>query len=283
MPGMVSPADIRYLREVLNDFHADSVILPDYSATLDGPIWTEYSRIPKGGTPLADIRRTASARATIEFGATWNRDTTAGALLETRFEVPRHELPWPVGVSRTDAFFQLLEKLTGTPTPEVHRAERGRLVDSIVDSHKYVFGKRVAVFGEEDLVVALATFLAEVGLTPVICASGGKSGKLKARLDAMIPEQREKIDVREDVDFLNIEDLVRERKPDLLVGNSKGYSLSRKLEIPLVRVGFPIHDRIGGARVLHFGYRGAQQLFDRVANTLIQTKQDRSPVGYTYM
>ena len=59
--------------------------------------------------------------------------------------------------------------------------------------------------------------------------------------------------------------------------------MARQLGIPLIRVGFPIHDRIGGQRILHLGYRGAQQLFDRVVNALIEFKQQSSPVGYSYM
>ena len=26
--------------------------MPDYSDTMDGPAWTEYQRIPPGGTPI---------------------------------------------------------------------------------------------------------------------------------------------------------------------------------------------------------------------------------------
>ena len=70
---------------------------------------------------------------------------------------------------------------------------------------------------------------------------------------------------------------------DLAVGNSKGYGLSRNLRLPLVRVGFPIHDRVDGPRLLHVGYRGAQQLFDRIVNAVIAAAQDASPVGYSYM
>ena len=70
---------------------------------------------------------------------------------------------------------------------------------------------------------------------------------------------------------------------DLVVGHSKGFNLSKKLNIPIIRVGFPIHDRIGGQRILHLGYAGAQQLFDTVANALIEKKQNDSPVGYFYM
>jgi len=70
---------------------------------------------------------------------------------------------------------------------------------------------------------------------------------------------------------------------EIVIGNSKGYSLARKLGIPLVRAGFPIHDRIGGQRILHVGYRGAQQLFDRIVNTLIEAGQEASPIGYSYI
>ena len=59
--------------------------------------------------------------------------------------------------------------------------------------------------------------------------------------------------------------------------------MARRLDRPRVRVGFPIHDRLGAARLLHLGYRGAQQLLDRVANALIEAKQASSPVGYSYM
>jgi nitrogenase molybdenum-iron protein NifN len=72
-------------------------------------------------------------------------------------------------------------------------------------------------------------------------------------------------------------------KPDFFIGSSKGYSVSRKLNVPLIRVGFPIHDRIGGQRVLHLGYRGAQELFDRIVNALLEVKQEKSPIGYSYL
>ena len=75
----------------------------------------------------------------------------------------------------------------------------------------------------------------------------------------------------------------RPHRPDIVIGNSKGYYLARNLGVPLVRVGFPIHDRVGGQRILHVGYRGTQQLFDRIVNALIEAKQEDSPVGYSYI
>ena len=72
-------------------------------------------------------------------------------------------------------------------------------------------------------------------------------------------------------------------KPDFLIGSSKGYKISRSLNVPLIRVGFPIHDRIGGQRVLHLGYRGAQELYDHIVNALLEAKQDHSTIAYNYL
>jgi nitrogenase molybdenum-iron protein NifN len=153
-----------------------------------------------------------------------------------------------------------------------------------VDGHKYLFNKRAIVYGDEDLVVGLTSFLAEVGVVPVLCASGGRSGRFKSAIEQVVagtlPQTPE---VHEGMDFYRIEELALELSPDLLIGNSKGYGLARKLGIPLVRVGFPIHDRFGAQRTLHVGYRGTQSLLDRTVNAIIDANQNSSPVGYAYM
>ena len=69
---------------------------------------------------------------------------------------------------------------------------------------------------------------------------------------------------------------------DLLIGNSKGYKLSKALDVPLVRIGFPVHDRFGGARIRLLGYSGAQSLFDQIVNAVLERRQEENPVGYTY-
>jgi nitrogenase molybdenum-iron protein NifN len=282
-PGMFSPADVRYLKEICGDFGLPVTVLPDYSETLDGPTWEHYQLIPAGGTPVASIRGAGRARASVEFGHTNDADRTGAALLAERFGVARHRLALPVGVAHTDQLFRALEKLAGRETPARYVDERGRLIDSFVDGHKYLFGKRVVIYGEEDLVVGIVSLLLEIGVVPVLCGSGGESGRLRKTLESMTPELGAGIEVCEGIDFAELGELAARLRPDLLIGNSKGYPLARELGIPLVRVGFPIHDRVGGARLLHVGYRGAQTLFDRITNTLIEAAQDESDVGYTYM
>jgi len=34
---------------------------------------------------------------------------------------------------------------------------------------------------------------------------------------------------------------------------------------------------------LHLGYRGAQRLFDRIVNAILESRQDDCDVGYSYL
>ncbi|NOX80492.1 MAG: nitrogenase [Deltaproteobacteria bacterium] len=284
LPGFVSSADYRLLREIMDDFGLDCTMLPDLSETMDGPAMLEYEKVPAGGTPLAAIKAMGRSRATIEFGRTLDRKGSGGFRLKEKFNITGHRLGLPIGIEETDRFFDLLCKLSGRPVPEKYVGERGRLVDAYVDGHKYVFGKKAIIYGEEDLVVGMSAFLAEIGIFPILCASGGTSGRLAEAIAAVtadiLPRQPE---VHEGMDFFDISEMAETLAPDLIVGHSKGYPLARKLNIPLIRVGFPIHDRVGGQRILHLGYSGAQRLFDTVTNAVIAKKQDDSRIGYSYM
>ncbi len=283
LPGFLSAADLRYLKKLMAEYELNATVLPDYSETLDGEALNEYPLIPAGGTPLAAIRAMGGARMTLECGHTLPKES-AGTSLAEKFDVPLTRLGAPIGIRETDRFMAALASATGMKMPEKYRSARGRLVDAMVDGHKYVFGKRAVVYGEEDLVVGLTALLAEIGVKPVLCASGGKSGRLKESIATVLAGLGcEMPEVHENVDFFDIEERAEQLAIDLLMGHSKGYGFARRHNIPLIRVGFPIHDRVGGQRLLHVGYHGAQQLFDAVCNAMIAKKQDDSEVGYTYM
>ncbi|RJP93507.1 MAG: nitrogenase [Desulfobacteraceae bacterium] len=284
-PGMLSAEDLRYLKEILADFGLIPMMLPDYSQTMDGTPWAEYQKIPAGGTSVNQIRDASSAAASLQMGRVLNAEAeSAGKYLRKTFGIPCHELGLPIGIKETDRLFAALQEITGKEMPQKYIEERGRLVDAYIDGHKYVNGVKAALYGEEDLVVGLASFLSEIGIVPVICASGGESGNLAVKLsDVMDKNIIEKCKILEGMDFKSIESEVAACPPDIFIGNSKGYSITRRIDIPLVRVGFPVHDRIGGQRILHVGYRGAQALFDRIANTVIEQRQDGSGIGYMYM
>ncbi len=283
-PGMVSATDLRNVREACAAFGLPACILPDYADTLDGPSLPDYQTIPQGGTGVEEIKAMPGAMASLELGRTLGSLDTAGKVLQARFSVPLKTLGLPVGLRETDAFFAALSEISGSEMPAPLEAERGRLIDAYVDGHKYVAGKRAVIYGEEDLVVGLAAFLAEIGIQPVLVASGGHGrGMAKAVQDVCDGICRRAPIVREGVDFFDIAAEAGELQPDLLVGNSKGFRFAREQGVPLVRVGFPIHDRFGGQRIPHLLYRGAQHLFDSVVNALIEHKQMSSDIGYGYI
>ncbi len=282
--GFVSAADIRFLKTLFRDFGLEASILPDYSETLDGQAMEDYEKISSGGLPVVAIKAMGAAPASIEFGRGLFGKETAASRLEEKFSVPAHRIGMPIGLRESDIFYSILEELSGTEMSHEHAMERGRLLDAYVDGHKYISGLRAVVYGEEDFMIGMCSFLAEIGIRPVLVGGGAESGRLTEHVHAvcegLMPEMPE---VYEGVDFYEIEKMAEKLSPDLLIGNSKGYKLARKLDVPLIRLGFPIHDRFGGQRILHLGYRGAQALYDTIVNAVLEKKQADSDVGYWYL
>nr|WP_320133783.1 nitrogenase component 1 [uncultured Holophaga sp.] len=283
-PGMASPADLRWLKKLLPVFGLEPVVLPDYSETLDGGLWSSYERIPSGGTPLAAIKAMGEASCSLELSHTMTPADSAALWLEENRAVKRTMLGAPVGIGATDRFLSELQRLGGCELPAELMAERGRLIDAYADGHKYVSGKRAAVYGEADLVATLTLFLLEIGVTPVVCAAGGPVNAFRETLKELIPDLDEKgIHVMSDTDFDHIEQATAQAGVDFMMGNSKGYKAAKRLGVPLVRVGFPIHDRFGAPRLRLMGYEGTQRLFDDLVNTLLSHTQETTGLGYSYM
>jgi nitrogenase molybdenum-iron protein NifN len=302
--GFVSAADLRELHRILGDFTGGKssppggyTLLPDYSESLDGPSWETYQKLPPGGTRAADIRRMGEAAGTVYLGnfpplprtggagESGFRTTggDAGTWLEERCGVPLRRLDLPIGIEKSDAFFEALAELSGGEIPESYQKERRRLVDAYIDGHKYLNRKRAVIYGEEDFVTSLAAFLDELGVVPVIAATGAESPSFKSRVQGVLQNCSQETAILQDADFTAMLELARDLEPDFIMGHSKGLYLSRELKIPLVRCGFPIHDRIGGQRILHLGYSGTLNLFDLLCNVLMETKQNRFTRGYTYI
>jgi nitrogenase molybdenum-iron protein NifN len=289
-PSIYSPADIRHLKEIVSAFDLRAMVLPDYSATLDGEIWGEYIPISPGGTLLDDIAAAHLAEASISFSPYLPEERSAAAFLETSDGVTHHKLRPPFGIRGTDVFMSTLlsakavdeEGAVRFDLPQEFQEQRARLIDAYVDCHKYLFGKRAAVFGDADFVAGMAAFLDEIGVQPVICACGSPFGDFEPYLLDGLENTAPEF-IGDDIDFKNLEEILSSIGADILIGNSKGYPISRKLNIPLIRAGFPIHDRVGGPRILHIGYSGAMNLLDKIVNTLLERRQVDSTVGYSYL
>ena len=270
---MISPADTRWLKIFFAEMGVDCVFLPDISENLDGVTEKPYNRLKTGGTPLSEIAKMAGARLSIEFSEYTNADNSPSEYLLKEYGVPFVRLPLPVGIRAMDALVKTLENSGGTITQNIIK-ERGRYLDAMVDSHKYCAQARAVVFGEPDFATAVVRLCCENGILPVVIATASVSDKLKEALYAETKECLEfnfedEITVTDDSDFAEIEKLCVKTGANLLIGSSDARRISHKLNIPLIRCAFPIHDHVGGQRTRVLGFDGSLNLLDRTANAMI--------------
>jgi nitrogenase molybdenum-iron protein NifN len=180
-----------------------------------------------------------------------------------------------------DSFLHLCEQYSGRVMPEKYAGQRGRLLDAYVDGHKYVFNKKALVYGDPDFVLSRGAFLAEIGMGPVLCCADKE--KNLQELGGLYLQKAPEWQAYDGLDFMAVEEIANQFQPDILLGSSKGYPLARRLKRPRVRLGFPVHDRLGATRLRSVGYAGTQELFDRIVNALLEHQQDESSIGFAYM
>lgn len=266
----ISTADLREIKRLLELMKIPYILFPDYSDTLDSPFNFPYKKIPDGGTKISDIISMGGSIATIEIGI--NYEETPGKYLQDRFDVPLYKVPIPIGLRNTDAFLKLLKEITGNPIPKSIEMERGRLIDGMIDSHKYNFVGRCTIFGDPEMVYSVFTTCMENGIHPLLIATGSKTQKLKELIASEDNPLNDDITIVDETDFSHILKLSEEKEVNIAIGPSDGKYLTEKGGIPLVRIGFPILDRVGGQRILSVGYTGTLNFLDRITNTLLENK-----------
>lgn len=268
----ISPADIREIKRMLDRVGVQYTLFPDFSDTLDRPLEKTYKKIPDGGTGIADLAGMPGAPATIQFGYTVGEQYSPGHYLAKEFGVPLYNLPIPIGLKNTDQFMAALTEITQQPVPVMLEQERGRLMDAMVDSHKYNFAGRSVIFGDPELVYAITTACVENGIFPEVVATGSTWRKLQEALEPSLKQWNLQPELLIGSDFVQIREHARNRQANVAIGHSDGRYLTEREGIPLVRMGFPIHDRVGGQRILSVGYVGTAMFLDRITNTLLESK-----------
>ncbi|MDP4090222.1 MAG: nitrogenase cofactor biosynthesis protein NifB [Bacillota bacterium] len=269
----LNPGDVRHLKEILEDFGIEYTLLPDISETLDAPFSNVYKRIPEGGTKPEDIARMPGAAATIEFAPSLDNRLSPGYYLNERFGVPLYRLPLPLGLNNNDAFFTLLSELGRKPTPDKYVKQRGRLLDAMIDAHKYNAEIRAAIYGEPEYCYALTKFCLENGIRPKLIAAGTENRLMKEKIRKLYRHTEDYPTILDDTDFETIEKLVLNLDVNMLIGNSDGRRIEEKHKIKLVRVGFPVHDRLGAQRKVILGYEGTMALIDETSNSVLAGKE----------
>jgi nitrogenase molybdenum-iron protein beta chain len=267
--------NLREIKRYADLMDVNYTLLADNSEYLDSPNTGEYQMYP-GGTKLEDAADSINAEATIAFQS--YATTKTRAYIETEWSQKTY-VSRPVGIRGTDEFLMKLSALTGKPIPKELEEERGRAVDALTDSQSWLHGKRIAIYGDPDLVIGLVQFLLEVGAEPIhVLVSNTNAdfeGELRALLDSSPFGQNATIWGGKDL--WHMRSLLFTEPVDLLIGNSYGKYLWRDTKTPLVRIGYPIFDRHHLHRYSTYGYQGAINLLNWIVNTILD-ELDRNTI-----
>ncbi len=268
LPGFIEPSDMAEIKRMAELLNVPFTMFPDTSNVVSTPNTGKYEMYPEGGTPVKAIRKSGNALATLALGKFSSE--AAAYELEKKCEVEPFVLKEPIGIKATDAFVMKMLEVNGGIIPKELENERGQLVDVMVDIHNHYNGKKVALFGDPDILIAMTEFVIDLGMVPTLVLTG-TPGK------AFVTEIQEMFDgagltdsvVMAEEDLFTFHQIIKENPVDLIVGNTYGKYIARAEGVPLVRMGWPILDRIGHSYFPIVGYKGAIRIIEKISNALL--------------
>ena len=197
--------------------------------------------------------------------------------MDTKCKVPCEILDLPIGLSGTDTFVDALRLAAGVAVSDSVMLERGQLLDVMLDMNQYTHGKTVSLVGDPDLVLGMAQFCRDVDMKVLHVVSGSAAGpKFDARIKELCGEEVI-VKTGANADMFYFHQLIKNHKPDLILGNTYCKYIARDEGIPLIRIGFPIYDRVGHSYFPVVGYRGGLRLLEKVLDIFMDKQDKESP------
>ena len=279
IPGWVEPSDMGELKRIAAEMKIRTILFPDTENVLNGPMTGRYRMFPEGGVTVAQLRSTGRSMGTLALGRI--ASGPAARALDVKCKVPCEILNLPIGLHDTDAFVDTLRRIAGVNVPDSLTIERGRLVDIITDMHQYFYGKRVGLVGDPDQLLSLTRFLVSIDMCPACIVTGTPAGKKyeKALKEAVAKVPCE-VKIRVPGDMFLFHQWIKQEKVDLIIGNTYAKYIAKDEDIPFVRHGFPILDRVGHSYFPTVGYRGGMRLLEKILDALLDRK-DRDATDIT--
>lgn len=267
-PGWVNPGDIRELKRMTSLMKVPATFFPDQSDVLDAPMTGKYNYYPDGGTTIEEIKGLGDSASLIALGTIIGAEPAE--LLKKKWKVPYSLLPMPVGVTFTDQYIMSLQKQSKSEIPAELEAERGRLVDLMLDSHQYTYQKKVAVFGDPDIVIGLTSLVLEMGMIPKYVITGTQKSQFTKQVENLF-DNYGMVDciVKSNADLFDLHQWIKNEPVDLMIGTTYGKQIARAEDISFVRAGFPVLDRYGGTLMPVVGYSGGIRYVEKITNSLM--------------
>ena len=272
IPGFVEPSDMEEIKRLAVEMGVKIVMFPDTSGILNGPQTGRYHMFPQGGATVEALKSTGDSMGTLALGSF--ASSLAAKFLDTKFKVPCRIEALPIGLPATDRFVDALRKMAGVNVPDSITWERGQLVDVMTDMAAYFYGKKVALFGDPDQLVALTEFLVSLDMVPVHVVTGTPGKEFEKAIKGLTEHQSEPVNVKAHGDMFLLHQWIKNNPVDLLMGNTYGKYIARDEDIPFVRHGFPILDRVGHGYFPSVGYKGGLRLAEKILDALLD-RQDR--------
>lgn len=268
--SLLTPGDLEFISDSLESFGLRPLLIPDLSASLDGHLPSEaFNPLTSGGLTLDELQTAGESCATLAVGASMEEPAR---LLETRTGVPVRVFAHLHSLLQVDSWMMTLAELSGSEVPNRWRRQRSQLQDAMLDTHFMLGHLAVAIAADPDLLLALHDLVTAMGAQVVSAVAPARGAALK-----QLNLQQVQVGDLED-----LERAAREQGARLLIGNSHLTASAERLDLPLLRAGFPQYDYLGGFQRQWCGYRGIQQTLFDIANLRLSRHEEIAPYRSIY-
>ena len=272
----------RVIKRYMKEMGVDYTYLCDPDEVLDTPATGEYEMYA-GGTTIEEVKDAPNAITTFMLQSTTLEKTKKYIEGTWNHEIPKLNIP--MGVEWTDEFLLKVSEATGKAIPASITKERGRLIDMMTDSHQWLHGKKMAVFGDPDFVMGLVKFMLELGIEPTHIVCNNSNKRWEKTMKKMLEDSPYGIHAKlyPGCDLWHLRSLCFTDKPDFVIGSSYGKFIQRdtlykgpEFEVPLIRLGFPIFDRHHLHRMTTLGYEGGMYILTTLTNAVLERLDDQT-------
>jgi nitrogenase molybdenum-iron protein beta chain len=105
--------------------------------------------------------------------------------------------------------------------------------------------------------------------------------KYTAALEEVVADVPDETRIKVPGDMFLLHQWIKQEPVDLIIGNTYCKYIAKDEDIPLIRHGFPILDRMGHSYFSTFGYRGALRLLEKILGVLMDRKdRDSSDIDF---
>lgn len=255
--SFLTPGDIEALKDIIEMFGLRPVVLPDIADSLDGHLGEDdFSPVTVGGTPVSEFATMGDAKATLVVGRSL---TQAADVLAKKTGVPDYRFDSLMGLEAVDELIVALNEISGVEVPAKLERQRAQLQDAMLDCHFMTGYTRVAIALDPDLLFSFANLISSMGGEVVATVAPTKAAVLND-----VPSAQVKIGDLEDLEIM-----ARENSADLVIGNSHATNSAERLNLPILKTGFPLYDVVGGYQKTWIGYQGTKQTLFELANIFL--------------